>query len=84
MKWTCRDGRVLDTKDMTTSHLTNVIAMLRRNNVVTPDEFLSCAAYAASSNTSDAASYAAEAEMLDMRPWKGLELLEEELARRVK
>ena len=82
LKWRCKDGRMLDIKDMTTAHLKNTIAMLRRNNVVTPDEFFNCAAYACSSTSGEYAAMAAEQELMLMKPWHGLELMEAELARR--
>jgi len=81
-KWKCRDGRVLDIKDMETRHLRNTIAMLRRNGVVTTDEYMSCLAYACSSDTPDGAAMCAESEVASMRPWTGLKIMEEELERR--
>lgn len=83
MKWKCKDGRVLEVSEMGTDHLKNTIAMLRRNGVVTPDEFLSCLAYACSGDTPDGAAMAAEAEVDGMKQWNGLEVLEDELARRL-
>jgi hypothetical protein len=82
MKWKCKDGREIELRDMETVHIRNAIAMLRRQNVVTEDEFLSCAAYACSSNSGEYAAMAAENEMINMRPWKGLEIMESELASR--
>jgi hypothetical protein len=82
MKWKCKDGREIELRDMETGHLKNAIAMLRRQNVVTEDEFLSCAAYACSSSSGEYAAMAAENEMMNMRPWKGLKMMEAELGRR--
>lgn len=82
MKWKCKDGRELDIKDMETNHLKNAVAMLRRKGVVTTDEYLSCLAYACSGDTPDGAAMAAEAEFSSMKPWKGLAIMEEELASR--
>jgi len=82
MKWKCKDGREIDIKDMEASHLKNAIAMLRRKGVVTTDEFLSCLAYACSGDTPDGAAMAAETEVDRMKPWKGLNIMEDELARR--
>jgi hypothetical protein len=84
MKWKCWDGRVLDIKEMTTEHLKNVIAMLRRNRVVTFDEYLSCAAHACSGSCGEYSAMAAESELDSMKPWAGLEKLEAELERRPK
>lgn len=82
MKWKCKDGRVLDIKDMETDHIQNVINMLRRKNVVTENEYLDCLAYACSGSTPDGAAMAAEAEVDRMKQWKGLELLGDELDQR--
>ena len=82
MHWKCRDGRVLDIKDMEADHLRNTINMLRRNRVVTPDEYLSCLTYACSGDTPDGAAMAAETESDGMRPWQGLAIMESELSRR--
>lgn len=82
MKWKCKDGRIIDIKDIETDHLRNIINMLRRKGVVTPDEYLSCLAYACSGDTPDGAAMAAEAEVDRMKPWAKLELLEAELGRR--
>lgn len=79
MLWKCKDGRIIHIKDMSTKHLRNAIAMLRRHGVVTTDEHLSCLAYACSANTPDGAAMAAEHELDAMRPWSGLALMEEEL-----
>lgn len=81
MKWKCKDGRELELADMSTDHLKNVITMLRSKGTVTPNEYLSCLAYACSSNTGEYAAMAAEQELDDMQPWIGLELLENELAK---
>ena len=80
MKWKCTDGRVLDHQEIETNHLRNIIGLLRRKGVVTLDEYLSCAAYAASAP--DGAAMCAENELEGMRPWKGLEILEAELESR--
>lgn len=82
MKWKCKDGRELKITDMDTAHLRNAIAMLRGKGVVTPNEYLSCLAYACSSNTGEYAAMAAEQELDNMQSWIGLELLENELAKR--
>jgi hypothetical protein len=82
MKWKSKDGRVWDIKDMATPHLKNTIAMLRRNNVVTVQDFMGCVGYACSNSTGDMASDAAEGEAMAMRPWKGMEELEAELESR--
>lgn len=82
MKWKCKDGRELEISDMDTAHLINAIAMLRRNYVVTPNEYLDCLGYACSSDTPDGAAMAAENELSTMKPWKGLALMEAELATR--
>ena len=79
MKWKCRDGRILDIKDMDTGHLRNVIARLRRHGVVTPDEYMNCAAYACSSSSGEYAAMAADQELAGMKPWRGLDVLETEL-----
>lgn len=34
MKWKCKDGRLIDLKDMSTQHLENSVAMLRRKLLV--------------------------------------------------
>lgn len=80
--WKCKDGRVLELKDIETDHLKNIIAVLRRKGLVTMDEFLSCAAYACAGSTPDGAAMAAENELAGMCPWEGLEILEDELATR--
>ena len=82
MKWTCKDGRVLDIRDMDTQHLRNAVNMLRRKGAVTAYEFESCARYAFSSMSGDMASMAAENELMRMIPYKPLEVMERELEKR--
>lgn len=82
MKWKCRDGHELELHEIETDHLRNIVRMLRRKGAVSSDEFFSCAAYAGSPDTPDGAAYSAEMELISMRPWKGMELLEAELDKR--
>lgn len=82
MKWRCKDGRELELHEIETNHLKNIIAMVRRNGVVTPRTYVSCLMYACSEQTPQGAADAAEEEWRRMKPWKGLELLEAELEKR--
>ena len=82
MDWTCKDGRVLDIKEMETSHLQNAINMLRRKGYVTLYDYLSCSAYAQSANTPDGAAMAAEGELMGMIPTRSLDVMEAELSKR--
>ena len=82
MKWTCKDGRVLDIKDMETSHLCNALNMLRRKGYCTPDEYLDASAYAFSPMTGEMAAMAVENELMHMKPTSAISKMERELAAR--
>lgn len=82
MKWKCKNGMLIEVSEMGTDHLEKTIAMLRRKGFVTHDEFFSCAA--CSGIAGEYAALAAEAELLNMKPWSGLAVLEAELAQRQK
>jgi hypothetical protein len=80
MKWKTRDGRTLAPSEMSTEHLKNAIAMLRRQGKVTHGELLSMIAYAGSAP--DGAAMAVEQEIDNARVSRGLSVLEAELSRR--
>lgn len=42
MKWTTKDGQKLEPRDMTTSHIKNCLAMLKRKGAISDQTFLSC------------------------------------------
>lgn len=79
--WTTRDGRQIPSDMLETSHLRNIVAMLRGKGYVTEQEFLACLAYACSGSTPDGAAMAAEAELDRMKIFPKLEALEAELAK---
>jgi len=82
MKWKCQDGREIEIKAMTASHLKNTIALIRRKGGMTVTEFNSCIAYVCSPFAGECASMALERELADAAPCGELEALEEELANR--
>lgn len=77
--WKTQDGRRIPTDMLDTSHLRNIVAMLRSKGYVTEDEFFGTLAYACASSTPDGAAMAAEAELLNMRVFPQLAELEAEL-----
>lgn len=79
MHWTTKDGRKIDIKDMSDSHLRNAIAMLRRNGIVGADELKIGSAY---SMQWEMAQYYAEQTVADMAPSRLLDEMEHELALR--
>lgn len=81
MKWRCADGRLIEIADMATDHLKNAAAHLRRNRVVTPDEWWRGVAAAASCQ-GEMASYYADQEVTGMIPSRKLAAMEDELRRR--
>ncbi len=81
MKWTTKDGRTLNIKDMSTLHLRNAVAMLRREGFVSEEDFLVCLG-AASSLRGEMASMYAEQEAYGMKVSPALGPMEEELASR--
>ena len=82
MKWKCGDGSEVEIGEMSTAHLENAIAMLKRKGFVSLDVFFSCGAYAFSADTPDGAAACAEAEFDRMTPSKLLGCLEGELNKR--
>ena len=66
MRWKCNNGREIEIADLSDQHLTNIGRMLHRNNFVTRDQFLECAAYCADPMTPDGARDAAEQECARM------------------
>lgn len=80
--WTTKDGRTMAIRHMTTQHIINTIAMLRRNGFVSVGEFHNAwYSYAALDGDSMAAYYA-EQEVATMTPTQALDDLEEELNNR--
>ena len=84
MKWTCKDGRVMEMSEMSTSHLKNTIAMLGRKGWVTHAEFTQAWVYAYSPWSGEMAADAVQAELDNMIPSRRLEALENELVNRGK
>ncbi len=81
MKWTTKDGRVLRLSEMSTDHLKNAAAMLRRKGYCSVDEFeLSWSAL--SMCQGEMASYYAEQACADLRPTRALDALDAEIATR--
>ena len=78
--WITKDGRVLKPSEMTTEHLQNAIAMMRREGRITPGELLDMIAYAGSAP--DGAALAVEREIEEAQVSWGLSVLEAELSRR--
>lgn len=80
--WHTKDGQVLRIADMTDTHLVNAIRMLRRHRFLTPDEFLSGLACAASFPSDSMAADCAANEMADVKVSRTLEDLIGEAERR--
>lgn len=77
--WKTLDGREIPFNKLETDHLENIVAMIRRQGFVTPDEFFSMLAYVCSSDTPDGAAMAAESEVANKWPSEILADLEAEL-----
>jgi hypothetical protein len=81
MKWTCRDGRILDIKEMHEAHIKNCIAMMRREGHCSMREFCNAVTFANLLGGELAREAAAE-EISRMNPISAIDILEDELARR--
>lgn len=81
MEWKTKDGRIIDIKDMTDSHLKNTISMLRRNGFITNNDFLDMLGFAFSLN-GEMAQDAAESEIANAKISTILEVMETELNKR--
>ena len=80
--WLTKDGRKIAIEDLETSHLQNIILMIRRKGGVTIDEYIDCCAYVCSKDTPDGAQMCAESELSRMKPVRWLDRLEAELQKR--
>jgi len=80
--WKTKEGQVLDIKDMSTKHLENAVAMVRRKGFITQDQYLRLAAYAFGGDTPEMASYYAEGELSQAKVSMALGPMEDELAAR--
>jgi len=78
MRWTTKDGRKIDVKDMSNDHLKNAVAMLRRKGFVGADEY-EVALGSAYSMSGEMAQYYAEQSVADMMPSQCLDAMEYEL-----
>ena len=81
--WKCKDGRVLDISAMTTDHIKNCIAMMRRKGFVSVEEFR----YYLCADTSamgDGAYDAFENEMSSLRFCRAIDAMEAEVNKREK
>lgn len=79
--WKTKDGRRLTPAEMTTEHITNTLAMLKRKGWVSVEEFEHSWACAFSLR-GEMASYYAEQAASELKPASIIDALEEELTRR--
>lgn len=80
LKWTTRDGRVLEVSEMHPAHLRNCIAMIRRQGFCSMREFYQAINHSA--YLGDNAREAAAESICKMNPTLVIDALEQELEKR--
>jgi hypothetical protein len=83
MKWTKQDGTQVEISEMSTEHLKNTLAMLKRKGYVSPEEWEAHLA-AAFSFSGEMSSYYAEQEADRMKVHAAIPALEKEYAKRLR